>query len=139
MSITSERFVPKVHPATRPVEPEDPMTLHAAEVEGDPELMLQCVVQEYAWMGWGADQILSLFRDPSYPVLHQLLSGYGEAGVRERIDELLGQMGVFRVQGLVHESPEPEESEPELIQLGIRNAPLAPVLRGEGSRVRGIR
>jgi hypothetical protein len=120
MSVSAERFVPKVHPATRAVEPEDPMTLHAAEVEGDPEIMLQCVVQEYAWLGWGADQILSMFRDPAYPVLHQLLSMYGETGTRERIDELLGQMGVFRVKGFMHESPEPEEAEPELIQLGFR-------------------
>ena len=120
MSGSSENWVPKIHPATRAVEPDDPMTLHAAEVEGDPDIMLQCVVQDYAWMGWGAEQILSLFRDRSYPVLHQLLSMYGDAGIRERIDELLGQMGVFRVQGFVHESPDPEEGEPELIQLGFR-------------------
>ena len=119
MSVSAERFVAKVHPATRAVEPEDPMTLHAAEVEGDPELMLQCVVQEYAWMGWDAQQIHELFRDPSYPVLHQLWRTHGEAGIRERVDALLGQMGVFRVQEFVHESPEPEEAEPELIQLGI--------------------
>jgi hypothetical protein len=119
MSLASDRFVPKIHPATRAVEPEDPMTLHAAEVEGDPELMLQCVVQEYAWMGWNADQILGLFRDPSYPVLHQMRGMYGDSGIRERVNELLGQMGVFRVEGFVHESPMPEEREPELIQLGI--------------------
>jgi hypothetical protein len=119
MSASLENWVPKIHPATRAVEPEDPMTLHAAEVDGDPELMLQCVVQEYAWMGWDAEQILSLFRDPSYPVLHQMRGIYGEAGIRERLDALLGQMGVFRVEGFVNEPPMPEEPEPDLLQLGI--------------------
>jgi hypothetical protein len=119
MAMAPERFVPKVHPATRPVEADDPMTLHAAEVDGDPELMLQCVVQEYAWMGWDAVQILSLFRDPAYPALRRLLEHYGETGVRERIEALLGLMGVFRYDVTLNEEPEPAESEPELIQLGV--------------------
>src|SRR5262245_19305051 len=70
-------LVPKVHPTSRPVEPDDPLTLHATTVAGDPELMLHCLVQEYAWMGWDAEQILSLFRDPFYPVLHGLWCLYG--------------------------------------------------------------
>jgi hypothetical protein len=119
MSASLENWVPKVHPATRAVEPEDPMTLHAAEVGGDPELMLQCVVQEYAWMGWDADQILSLFRDPSYPVLNQLGRFFGPDGVRRRVDALLERMGVFQVHGFVHEPPLTDEPEPDLIQLGI--------------------
>jgi hypothetical protein len=77
------------------------------------------VVQEYAWMGWDAKQVLSLFRDPSYPALHHLWRLYGETGIRERVDELLGQMGVFRFQAIIHEEPEPEESDDDLIQLGI--------------------
>jgi glycosyltransferase involved in cell wall biosynthesis len=119
MTPETHSFVPKVHPATRAVEPDDPMTLHAAMVEGDPEVMLQCVVQEYAWMGWDTDKILTLFRDPFYPALHQLLRVYGETGIRERIGSLLGQMGVFRIEAVVSEEPEAIESEPDLIQLGI--------------------
>jgi hypothetical protein len=119
MATTPERFVPKVHPATRPVEPEDPMTLHATAVFGDPEIMLQCVIQEYAWMGWDAEQILALFHDPFYPALHELLRMYGESAIRQRIAAVLGTMGVFRFEGTVHDEPEPASEEPELVELGV--------------------
>jgi hypothetical protein len=119
MATAPDRFVPKVHPATRPVEPEDPLTLYATPVTGDPEVMLQCLVQEYAWLGWGPEQILGLFRDPYYPALHQLWLVYGEAGIRERIAPLLAQTGVFRFQETVREDPETEEDRPDLIELGI--------------------
>jgi hypothetical protein len=122
-----DNLVPKIHPATRAVEPDDPLTLHATPVLGDPEVMLRCLVQEYAWMGWNAEQILGLFHDPYYPALHGLLRLYGEAGVRHRVLDLLGQTGVFQFQATVHDEPEPEESEPELIQVGVR--PRSP--RGE--------
>ena len=121
MSSEPSRFVPKVHPATRPMEAEDPLSLHAVSVEGDPELMLHCVVQEYAWMGWGGEQILNLFRDPFYPALRELWDRYGEANLRERIAALLQQIGIFQFQVTIREAPEPEpeEAEPELIELGI--------------------
>ena len=121
MSSEPSRFVPKVHPATRPVEAEDPLSLHAVPVEGDPELMLHCVVQEYAWMGWGIEQILSLFRDPFYPALRELWDRYGEANLRERIASLIQQTGIFHFQVTIREEPEPkpEEAEPELVELGI--------------------
>jgi hypothetical protein len=115
MTEFAERFVPKVHPATRPAEPEDPFTLHATLAAGDPELMLQCLVQEYAWMGWDAEQILALFRDPSYPALHALRELYGEDGVRRRVDRLLSESGVLHFEVAVNEEPEAE-----LVQLGIR-------------------
>jgi hypothetical protein len=119
MATAPDRFVPKVHPATRPVEPEDPLTLYATPVAGDPEVMLQCLVQEYAWLGWGLEQILGLFRDPCYPALHRLWQVYGEAGIRERIAPLLAQTGVFRFKETVREDPETEEEMPDLIELGI--------------------
>src|SRR5690348_11041295 len=117
----SERLVPKVHPATRPVEPGDPLSLHATELAGDPELMLQCLVQEYAWDGWDAEQILRLFRDPFYPALHNLWCLYGEAGLRDRLLAVVGQTGIWRFQTTVREEPETVDQEPELIPLGIRS------------------
>jgi hypothetical protein len=120
MDTPPERFVPKVHPATRPVEADDPLALCATSVSGDPEVMLECLVQEYAWMGWGVPQILRLFGDPGYPALNGLLDHYGIEGVRRRVAAVLGRMGVFRVSGTVRDDPEPEDDEPELIDLGTR-------------------
>jgi hypothetical protein len=119
MSVPQD-WVAKIHPATRGAEPEDPMELVAAPVQGDPEVMLQCLVQEFAWMGWDAEQLLGLFHSPAYPVLQQMLACYGEAVVRERVEALLGRSGVFRVREVVAEDPGPEADEPELIQLTIR-------------------
>ncbi|HEY7311481.1 MAG TPA: hypothetical protein VH643_19115 [Gemmataceae bacterium] len=119
MNSEAPRFVPKVHPASRPAEAEDPLSFEAISLQGDPELMLQCVVQEYAWMGWGAESILGLFRDPFYPALRELWDRFGEANLRQRIADLIRQTGVFHFQVSIREEAEPEEEEPELLELGI--------------------
>ena len=84
---TPDNFVPKVHPATRPVEPDDPMNLFAVEVPGDPELMLRLLVEEYARMGWGLDALLGLFRDPFYVAAHGLWLHYGEEELKRRLSD----------------------------------------------------
>ena len=58
--------VPKIHPATRAVEPEDPLNLFGYEFEGDPELMLSMIVEEYARMGYDCDALMELARNPFY-------------------------------------------------------------------------
>ena len=115
----TESWVPKVHPLSRQVEPEDPMELVATPAPGDPGVMLECVVQEFAWMGWDAEQLLALFHSPAYPVLNQLLEHYGEAEVRRRVEGLLARSGVFRVHETIADDPEPEGEEPELIQVSV--------------------
>jgi hypothetical protein len=117
MESTTERFVPKVHPATREVMEDDPMGLCATPVEGDPDLLVRAVVQEYAWMGWSSNQIAALFRDPFYPMLHGLWQMLGEAAVRERIEAALERNGAFRFRSTVSEAP--EEASPELLQIGL--------------------
>jgi hypothetical protein len=120
MATASARFVPKVHPATRPMEPEDPMMLHATAVWGDPEIMLRCLVEEYAGIGWDVEGILALCHDPFYPALHGLLGLYGEHGLRERVSGLLQGSRRFPLRATVHERAEPAEPNAELIQIGIR-------------------
>jgi hypothetical protein len=93
------------------------MTLHATAVGGDSEVMLRCLVQEYAWMGWDAERILDLFRDPYYPALYGLFLLFGENGVRERVAAVLASTGVFHFDGSVYD--EPDQAGPELIELGV--------------------
>jgi hypothetical protein len=115
-------MVPKVHPATRDVESDDPLELVAEPVQGDPDVMIQCLVQEFAWMGWDVDQLLGLFHSPDYPVLNQLLAFYGEAEVRRRVGAILGGLGVFRVSETIDDDPDPDDDDgPELIQLSVRS------------------
>ncbi len=119
---TTDRWVPKVHPATRGVEADDPLEFIAESVPGDPELMLTCLVQEFAGLGADAGQLLAMFRDPAYPVLNQLLAYYGEAVVSRRVGELLDGAGVFRVSETIDDEPDPEDDEEGLIQLTIRRS-----------------
>jgi hypothetical protein len=105
-AILADRLVPKVHPASREVMPDDPMSLCAMPAPGDPDLMIRAVVGEYAWLGWGADQIAALFDDPFYPMLHGLRQALGEAGVRERIDAVFARNGVYRFRATVAEAVE---------------------------------
>jgi hypothetical protein len=119
MTSDSDRFVAKVHPASRPVEPEDPLAMHAISLEGDPEVMLECLVQEYAWMGWSAYEILALFEDPEYPALAELYRHFGEAGLRQRVAQCIGTAGVFQVRVMESDNVESEDPESELLELGV--------------------
>jgi hypothetical protein len=118
MESDPQRFIPKVHPLVRAAEPDDPMTLNATAVAGDPDVLIRALVQEYAWMGWDAGQIAGLFRDPFYPMLHGLLQAFGEAGIRARIDAVINGRGVFRFRATVHEAPDESEAAPEVFQIG---------------------
>jgi hypothetical protein len=124
MTQSVNQFVPKVHPLTRGFESEDPMELQATPVTGDPEVMLRCVVQEYAWMGWDSEQIFGLFGQPLYPALNALLEFYGEVGVRGRISQVLGRSGVLRFAETLNDPSSLEEeleadAGPELIQIRV--------------------
>jgi hypothetical protein len=112
-------WVPKVHPMSREMAPEDPMELVATRAPGDPDYMLQCITQEFAWMGCGMEELLALFRSPAYPVLNELLAYYGEDEIRQRVREILGRLGTFRFQETIDDEPEPEDDEPELVQLSL--------------------
>ena len=89
--------VPKIHPATRSVEPDDPMNLHAVEISGDSDLMLRVLVEEYARMGWNVDAVMSLAVDPFYQGFHGLLQLHGEAELRRQVTEIMGRCGVIRI------------------------------------------
>jgi hypothetical protein len=86
----------KPHPKDRAIEPEDPMDLQAFEVPGDPQVMLQMLVEEYARMGWGLDALLALFRDPFYVAAHGMWLLYGEEELRRRVAAVLARCGVVR-------------------------------------------
>jgi hypothetical protein len=100
--------VTKTHPATREILPEDPLEMHAVEVDGDTELMLRLLVEEYARMGWDADQILELSRDPNYLTFHALWRMIGENDMRQRLRQIVSRCGVVRVTA-VERPAEPEQ------------------------------
>ena len=90
--------VPKIHPATREMLPDDPLEMQAFEVPGDPLLMLRMLVEEYARIGWGVEAILELARDPNYQAFYGLRQAYGEVELRHRIGQILARCGVIRMK-----------------------------------------
>jgi len=98
---------PKTHPATREVLPDDPMEMHGIEIPGDPQLMLQLLVEEYARIGWGTEAMLQLARDPNYKSFHGLFLALGEEELRKRVAAIVARCGVFRVTA--SEAPDPQD------------------------------
>jgi len=119
MNASNPQWVPKVHPLDREAQPDDPMELMAQPVHGDPVVMLECILQEFAWMGWSRDQLLGLFRNPGYPVLCQLREYFGDNEVQRRVDLLLSRWGGLRFTA-VEAAPDPALDEHrELVQLEL--------------------
>lgn len=69
---------------------EDPMELMGVELpatEDNVVDMISCFAEEYARLGFTSDQILDLFRDPSYPPAFHSMKQVGESKVRSLIAE----------------------------------------------------
>jgi hypothetical protein len=99
-------FVPKIHPATRAVEPDDPLSLHGFELPGDPQLMLRMLIEEYAHMGYGLEALMGLCRDPFFHSAHGLWLKYGEDELRRRIASILARCGIVRIRTVAAPMPE---------------------------------
>ena len=87
------------HPSSQhPLEPDDPMETMAASANGDPMVMLDGIVEEYARMGWGREQIAELFDTPVFQATHGLKKLLGKEEIERRIEATLKRCGVFRVR-----------------------------------------
>ena len=88
--------------------------MHGFEVPGDPDLMLRLLVEEYARIGWGVDDIMRLARDPNYTAFYGLWRLYGEEELRRRVAEILARCGVIRVK-----ATETEPLSERLVQIDL--------------------
>ncbi|GIW95005.1 MAG: hypothetical protein KatS3mg110_3046 [Pirellulaceae bacterium] len=117
--------VPKTHPASRPVEPDDPMELHATAVPGEPLWMLQMLVEEYCRMGWNTTQILRLADDPFYQAFHGLKRLLGHERFYQAVQAAADRHGVFHATACEHD-PTPPVELVELQLPGETNVPSHP-------------
>jgi hypothetical protein len=113
------RFVPKVHPLAREAGPEDPLELMAEPAPGDPAVMLECLLQEFTWMGFTADELLALFHNPGYPLLCELREFFGEEAVRRHVETLASRWGAVRFRETIAEEEKCDAHEPELVQIQL--------------------
>ena len=97
------------NPKDRPAEAEDPFHMFAGGVAGDSALMLDCLVEEYSRMGYGADEILELFESPEFLATHALRGLFGAEATRDRVHAVLSRCRVLRVRtsALPPENPFP--------------------------------
>ena len=79
-------------------EANDPMELVREAIPGDPLFLAQCVIEEFALIGYGAEDLVTLFRQPVYPMLNNILRKEGEPFVRSLMKQVLGDWGTLKVK-----------------------------------------
>lgn len=94
-------------------EPDDPMSMEAELVSGDPLLMLDCLIEEFARLGWDAKRIGNMFENPFFLASHGLAQRFGQEAVRERIQQTLRQCGVYRFK-IIEPTPVGKPSKPPI-------------------------
>ena len=82
---------------SKPLGPDDPMELTGAKLEGDVELMIDSIVEEYAGIGWGETEILRIFSRPFFQSTYNLARAVPPGQLLDRVRRVLGRCGVVRV------------------------------------------
>jgi len=82
---------------TKPFAAEDPLKLTAVCCPGaDQEAQFEILVEEYCRMGTSREQILAMFRDPFYGLLHRYHLQAGADAVERLVDRVAAKWGTFR-------------------------------------------
>lgn len=70
----------------KPAAEDDPMEFVAVALpDGDPDLMAECVIEEFLLMGWTERRLMTLFAHPRFAATHRIYRDRGEAHVRTLI------------------------------------------------------
>ncbi|MCC7413161.1 MAG: hypothetical protein IT495_16215 [Gammaproteobacteria bacterium] len=82
----------------KPPAADDPMLLvGVAMPAGDPELMAECLVEEFLMLGYDKTQLLGLFQQPRFGATHSIYLGQGEARIRALIDRVCGRYAMAAI------------------------------------------
>ena len=103
---------------TKQLEPDDPMEMKAAVISGDERLMMVCLIEEFAHLGWGAKKISKIFSEPFFLASHGLEKRFGEQAVLECIEHTLARCGVFHFE--MKESATPDRGSATREALAVR-------------------
>jgi hypothetical protein len=95
----------------KPADADDPMGLVAVDVlQGDPDLMAECLVEEFVRLGLTDERLLALFRSPFYAGAHAIWRARGDAHVTALITRVRARWGHPRFT--VRHATGPEATEP---------------------------
>jgi len=87
-----------IDPAPKPLDPDDPMEIKAAVIAGDERLMMECLIEEFAHLGWSAKKIARMFDEPFFLAAHGLNKRFGRRAVLDCIEHTLARCGVFHFE-----------------------------------------
>ena len=80
------------------LESDDPMELVCERMPGETQFLARCIIEEFTQIGYCAEDLFTLFREPVYPMLNGILRTEGETFVRNLIGEVLGECGTLKVR-----------------------------------------
>ena len=83
---------------TKHLDPDDPMEIKAAVIAGDERLMMECLIEEFAHLGWDFEKIARMFNEPFFLASHGLEKRFGRKAVLECIEHTLARCGVFHFE-----------------------------------------
>lgn len=93
------------HGSEKKPERDDPYELVGNTVPGgDIRLMAECLVEEFALLGWEKGAIIQMFHNPFYQAAHLYYKAYGKSGVQNLVDQVLARCQVVRTR--IVEAPE---------------------------------
>ncbi len=102
--------VPGGPPFLKTPQPSDPLEMGAEMVEGDPSVMLTCLIEEYARMGWDAHRIERIFDNPFFLASHGLAKRFGRDATHAFIEQTLQRCGVYRFEVIEQKPIQPPAS-----------------------------
>ncbi len=88
---------PKVHPAQREWLPDDPMDMHAVELPGSAQVMLEIIVEEFLRLGCGPEVIIAAAGTGEYQALGHLLQSFGGQEFARRVHAVAQRIGTLNV------------------------------------------
>jgi hypothetical protein len=89
------------------MEIDDPMELQGVACDGNQDMMVVAIIEEYIRAGFTTNEVFRLFKDPFYPTLNRAFLKMGSKYIYERIDETAKKCGIF-----IFESKETDEPVP---------------------------
>ena len=75
---------------------DDPLELNGVGLAGEEdttEAMAECFIEEFMRLGYNAQQMLALFRNPHYIGMNMVVQNRGEQFVRDRIEDIAMRWG----------------------------------------------
>ena len=92
------RAAEAVPPWQRPAEPDHPMLVDGAVIDGDTELMFRCLVEEYLLAGHSPETIHEMCAQANYQAFYAAVLSIGPERARSIIADAAERIGRHRVR-----------------------------------------